>query len=82
MTPEEKEKIQRKAQAFKDFAKEIFVGQISSVNLGFTVRTEEELKQKQRDLSDQINTLAISSVAAAVKFNRVADEQIRTLFSK
>lgn len=82
MTPEEKEKIQRKAQAFKDLAKEIFVGQISSVNLGFTVRTEEELKQKQRDLSDQINTLAISSVAAAVKFNRVADEQIRTLFSK
>ena len=80
MTPEEKEKIQRKAQAFKDFAKEIFVGQISSVNLGFTVRTEEELKQKH--LSDQINTLAISSVAAAVKFNRVADEQIRTLFSK
>ena len=82
MTPEEKEKIQRKAQAFKDLAKEIFVGQISSVNLGFTVRTEEELKQKQKDLSDQINTLAISSVAAAVKFNRVADEQIRTLFSK
>lgn len=82
MTQDQKEKQLKKAQAFKDFAKQIFLTQIGRLPLTFQASSEEQLREKTEELNRAIDGMIASSIVVARRFNKSADKAIGLLFKQ